>query len=122
MAASRTAVSTLFAAKISKSIAAPPMNVQRAAGLKGGRGSSSRRRNMAHRVGMITSATNSELDSAMIRVKGMNFMNSPTCPGQNRSGAKAARVVSVAAMTGMATSPVAFLAATRRSQPSSTYR
>ena len=63
-----------------------------------------------------------ELDSAMIRVAGMNFMNSPTCPGQNRSGANAANVVSVAAITGQATSPVAFLAAIRRSQPSSTYR
>jgi hypothetical protein len=40
-------------------------------------------------------------------------MNSPTSPGQKSSGAKAARVVAVAAMTGIATSPVAFFAARR---------
>ena len=99
-----------------------PIMVQRAAGLSGGAGSSSSRRNIAHSVGMITSATNSELESVTMSVHGMNFMNSPTWPGQKRSGAKAASVVAVATMTGMATSPVAFFAAVRRSQPSSTYR
>ncbi len=49
-------------------------------------------------------------------------MNSPIIPGQNRRGAKAARVVRVEAMTGMATSPVAFLDAVTRSHPSSRYR
>ena len=38
-------------------------------------------------------------------------MNSPTMPGQKASGANAARVVAVAAVTGIATSPVASLAA-----------
>ena len=33
---------------------------------------------------------------------GRNFMNSPTMPGQNRSGMKAARVVAVEAMIGHA--------------------
>ncbi len=49
-------------------------------------------------------------------------MNSPTSPGQKSSGAKAASVVAVAAMIGSATSPVAFLAAVFRSQPSSRKR
>ena len=48
-------------------------------------------------------------------------MNSPTIPGQNSRGANAANVVSVAAITGMATSPVAFRAAIFLSQPFSTY-
>ena len=47
-------------------------------------------------------------------------MNSPEMPGQNRSGAKAASVVSVAAITGPATSPVAFLAASLLFHPRST--
>ena len=101
---------------------AAPIMVQRAAGIRGGAGSSSSRRNIAHSVGTITSATNRELESATMSVDGRSFMNSPTWPGQKRSGAKAASVVAVAAITGMATSPVAFFAAVRRSQPSSTYR
>ena len=47
-------------------------------------------------------------------------MNSPEMPGQNSRGANAARVVSVAAITGPATSPVAFFAASLRSHPRST--
>ena len=37
-------------------------------------------------------------------------MKSPAMPGQKSSGVKAANVVAVAAITGTATSPVAFLA------------
>ena len=40
--------------------------------------------------------------SATITVMGRYFMNSPTTPGQNRSGAKTARVVAVETATGHA--------------------
>jgi len=46
-------------------------------------------------------------------------MNSPAIPGQNRSGVKAASVVKVDAMMGMAISPVASRAAFQLSCPSS---
>ena len=49
-------------------------------------------------------------------------MNSPMIPGQNAIGAKAARVVAVAAITGIATSAVASLAADFLSNPSSRKR
>ena len=49
-------------------------------------------------------------------------MNSPTIPGQKAKGRKAPRVVAVEEMMGMATSPVAFLAAVTRSNPSSMKR
>jgi hypothetical protein len=49
-------------------------------------------------------------------------MNSPVIPGQKAIGAKAARVVAVAAITGMATSAVASLLAVFRSKPSSRNR
>ncbi len=41
-------------------------------------------------------------DKVAIRVIGMYFMNSPTMPGQNNSGEKAATRVAVAAITGPA--------------------
>ncbi len=49
---------------------------------------------------MKNSATTSEADSVAIRVIGRYFMNSPTMPGQNSSGEKAATRVAVAAITG----------------------
>ena len=55
---------------------------------------------MAPITGTKTSAIASEALRVAISVIGMNFMNSPTMPGQNRSGAKAARVVAVEAMIG----------------------
>jgi hypothetical protein len=51
-------------------------------------------------VGVKNSATASDADSVAIRVMGRYFMNSPTTPGQNRSGEKAAMRVAVAAITG----------------------
>ena len=78
--------------------------------------------NAAHSMGTITSATKSELDSVTMSVLGMKPMNSPTSPGQKIRGANAASVVIVAAMMGIATSPVAFFAAVTRSKPSSRNR
>ena len=49
---------------------------------------------------MKNSATTSDADSVAISVIGMYFMNSPTTPGQNSSGEKAATRVAVAAITG----------------------
>ncbi len=51
-------------------------------------------------VGVKNSATASEADKVAIRVIGRYFMNSPTMPGQNSSGEKAATRVAVAAITG----------------------
>ena len=48
------------------------------------------------------SATTSDADNVAISVIGMYFMNSPTTPGQKRSGEKAAMRVRVAAVTGPA--------------------
>ena len=42
------------------------------------------------------------ISGATITVMGRNFMNSPTTPGQNSSGANTARVVRVEAVTGQA--------------------
>ena len=95
------------------------MIVQRAAGDMPRRGSSSSVMYIEHSVGMIVSATNSDDASVMISVLGRKPMNSPTIPGQNISGAKAANVVAVEPITGSATSAVAFFAAHTRSQPSS---
>ena len=53
-------------------------------------------------VGTKTSAVSSEPDSTAIRVMGRNFMNSPTVPGQNSNGMKAASVVAVEAVIGHA--------------------
>ena len=49
---------------------------------------------------MKNSATASEAESVAMSVIGRYFMNSPTTPGQNRSGEKAATRVAVAAITG----------------------
>ena len=51
-------------------------------------------------VGVKNNATASEADSVAIKVMGRYFMNSPTTPGQNKSGEKAAMRVAVAAITG----------------------
>ena len=48
------------------------------------------------------SAMTSEAERVAKRVMGRYFMNSPTMPGQNTRGKKAARVVAVAAMMGQA--------------------
>ena len=53
-------------------------------------------------VGTNTSAMNSDAVSVAMSVIGRNFMNSPTMPGQNSNGMKAARVVAVAAVIGHA--------------------
>ncbi len=76
-----------------------------------GLSSPSGRMNSEQRVGLITTATNSEELRVMISVSGKNAMNSPTIPGQKAKGANAATVVVVAAITGIATSPVASFAA-----------
>jgi hypothetical protein len=47
-------------------------------------------------------ATASDADNVAIKVIGRYFMNSPTTPGQNRSGENAATRVAVAAVTGPA--------------------
>ena len=67
----------------------------------------------------MTRATNSDELRVMISVSGRYFMNSPTMPGQNASGTKAARVVAVDAMIGVDTSPVANRAASARAKPRS---
>ena len=51
-------------------------------------------------TGTNTSAISREALRVASRVMGRNFMNSPTMPGQNSSGANAARVVAVDAMMG----------------------
>ena len=52
------------------------------------------------RTGTNTSAISREALRVATRVMGRYFMNSPTIPGQNSSGANAARVVAVDAMIG----------------------
>ena len=120
--ASSTAVSRFAPATARRNRAAIATSVQRSAGRMGREGVPSSFMNIAQRVGTMTSATKSELVSVTMRVLGRKPMNSPTSPGQKRSGAKAASVVAVAAMMGTATSPVAFLAASVRSHPSSRKR
>ena len=85
-------------------------------------GASSISKNKAHSVGTMIRPTNSDDESVMIRVRGKNFMNSPTMPGQNVIGKNAANVVAVDAMIGQATSPVAIFAASFRSYPCSRKR
>ena len=74
--------------------------------------------NTAVKTGLITSATNSEEPSTIIRVMGKYCINSPMSPGQKASGAKAARVVPVEAIIGQATSPTPYLAASNGDNPS----
>ena len=61
--------------------------------------------------GLITKATKSDELNTVIKVIGKYFMNSPKIPGQNAKGTKAARVVAVEAIIGIATSPAPSLAA-----------
>lgn len=49
---------------------------------------------------MNTNAISNDADNVASNVMGRYFMNSPTTPGQNSNGKKAAKVVSVAAMIG----------------------
>ncbi len=51
---------------------------------------------------MKKSATTIDANNVAISVIGRYFMNSPTTPGQNRSGEKAAMRVNVAEITGVA--------------------
>ena len=61
-----------FDAAIMRNISAPPpISVQRAAGVSGLAGVPSSFMNIAHSVGMMTSATKSELDSVTMSVLGM---------------------------------------------------
>ena len=62
-------------------------------------------------TGLITSATNNDAISVIDRVTGKYHMNSPITPGQPIMGIKAATVVAVEAIMGMATSEVAFFEA-----------
>ena len=67
-------------------------------------------------------ATKRDEDRVTIRVMGRYFMNSPMIPGQKTMGKKAASVVRVEPITGQATSPVAFMAASTRGMPCCMYR
>jgi len=67
--------------------------------------------NLEVKTGLITSATNKEEVSTIIKVMGRYFKNSPTIPGQKSKGTKAAKVVAVEAIIGKATSPVPYFAA-----------
>ena len=58
--------------------------------------------NWAPRTGTNSNAMASDAVKVASRVIGINFMNSPTRPGQNNNGAKAARVVAVDAVIGHA--------------------
>ena len=71
---------------------------------------------------MITSATNSEEDSTIIKVTGRYDINSPIKLSQNNRGKNAANVVAVDEIMGIATSPVACFAASIREYPLLTYR
>jgi hypothetical protein len=53
-------------------------------------------------TGTKISAMASDAVSVATSVIGRNFMNSPTMPGQNSNGRKAAKVVAVEAMIGQA--------------------
>jgi len=66
---------------------------------------------------MITRATNNEDVSTIIRVRGKNFMNSPTTPPQKASGRNAERVVAVDVIIGHAISPIALLADSNTDNP-----
>ncbi len=67
-------------------------------------------------------ATNREDPSTTDRVIGKKIINSPIIPGQSPRGTKAATVVAVEMMIGMAISPIPFLAASSRVMPSSSIR
>ena len=71
------------------------------------------------RTGLITKATNNDEPSVMIKVMGKNFMNSPIIPGQKARGKKAANVVAVEEIIGIATSPTPFIVASIGDNPSS---
>ncbi len=107
-------VSQLTVSMTSITSAPPTINTRRRPGLMP-TGASSVSNIRAAIVGRITSATNSDELSVMIRVNGRYFMNSPMIPGQNVMGKNAASVVAVDAMMGTATSPVAYFAARTRS-------
>ena len=70
------------------------------------------------KTGLITNATNKELDNTIIKVIGRYFMNSPMMSFQKINGKKAARVVAVEAIIGIATSPTPSLEAVVISFPS----
>ena len=69
------------------------------------------------KTGLITKATNNELDSTIIKVIGKYFMNSPIMSFQNIKGKNAAKVVAVDAIIGTATSPTPSLEAVTISFP-----
>ncbi len=119
---SRTAARALLASATRNATTAAPINVHLATGVRPGAFSPSSCMKSEQIVGLTTSATNSDALSVMIRVSGRYFMNSPMMPGQNAIGAKAARVVAVAAITGLATSAVPYFAADGRSWPCSMKR
>ena len=70
VASSNTAVSGLASPNARITPALTPIRVRRAARVSGGGSSPSRRMNIEHSVGMITSATKSELESVTMRVVG----------------------------------------------------
>ena len=65
-------------------------------------------------TGIITRATNSDDARTIIKVSGMYDINSPIILFQKSRGKKAARVVAVDDIIGIATSPVACLAASSK--------
>jgi len=65
------------------------------------------------KTGLITKATKSDEDKTIIKVMGKYFINSPMIPGQKAKGIKATKVVAVEAIIGHATSPTAYLAASK---------
>ena len=67
-------------------------------------------------------ATKREEPSTTERVIGKKIMNSPIMPGHMPRGTNAATVVRVEIMMGRAISPIPFLAAEMRSNPSSSIR
>jgi len=67
--------------------------------------------NLEVNTGLITKATNKDYVSTQMSVIGKYFMNIPMIPGQNIKGRKAANVVAVEAIIGMATSAAPYFAA-----------
>ncbi len=57
---------------------------------------------LAPRTGTKINAIASDAVNVAINVMGRNFMNSPTTPGQNNKGRKAAKVVAVDEIMGQA--------------------
>ena len=70
------------------------------------------------KTGLITNATNNDEPNTMINVIGIYPMNSPIKSSQNKSGKKAARVVSVEEIIGTAISPTPCFAASNLLKPS----